>query len=51
MFPSASVRVAVRRSEADPLRDVKSVGWIISSFADERKRGDVDSGVEGAVLS
>jgi len=45
VVPSASVRVAVRRSEADPFWDVKSVGWLLSTSVDDRKRADVDSGV------
>lgn len=47
-FPSASVSVAVRRSEADPLREVRSVGAISPGMShgscgcDERERGVVD---------
>jgi len=48
-FPSALVRVAERRSEADPGRDVRSVGVISDGMShgscvvgDERKRGVLD---------
>jgi len=56
-FPSALVRVAERRSEADPGRDVRSVGVISDGMShgscvvgDERKRGVLDDDDDDVVV-